>query len=315
LRLQRADKAKAKTDAREVIAGDRPNCIFSLFVIMSTKSLAELLEEQKEYIALTETGTRIRCIITGHEMPARADAVLSHLNGKKFRKAKEWYSQDYSKYEPYLVQDGKNPSKLFCKLTRLRINKIPLVVEKHTNGRRFLRLKEIYIEREAKRAKNGGDGEEERDEDEDEVDEEEDEVETGEDDFDELDVEKEIKDAAAAGVWMPASELRAIVDGLKTAKPNLKRKHSSKGSKVQEEEEEEEEDEEAAHDVDDIDSDDSDADLKYYIRSAPEPAAKRKNKASKPSPAPSASGPEAKSKSKENGKGSKQSAKKAKTTK
>jgi Surfeit locus protein 2 (SURF2) len=296
---------------------------------MSTKSLAELLEEQKEYIALTETGTRIRCIITGHEMPARADAVLSHLNGKKFRKAKEWYSQDYSKYEPFLVQDGKNPSKLFCKLTRLRINKIPLVVEKHTNGKRFLRLKQIYIEREAKRAKNGGSGEEEEDEDEDEEDEEEDEVEAGEDDLDDLDVEKEIKDAAAAGVWMPASELRAIVDGLKTAKPNLKRKHTSKGRKAQDkqeedEEDEDEEDEEAAHDVDDIDSDDSDADLKYYIRSAPEPAAKRKNKASKnhpasaSAPAAAASSTEAKSKSKDKdkgkGKGSKQSAKKAKTT-
>jgi len=293
---------------------------------MSTKSLAELLEEQKEYIALTETGTRIRCIITGHEMPARADAVLSHLNGKKFRKAKEWYSQDYSKYEPFLVQDGKNPSKLFCKLTRLRINKIPLVVEKHTNGKRFLRLKQIYIEREAKRAKNGGDGEEEEDEDEDEEDEEEDEVEAGEDELDDLDVEKEIKDAAAAGVWMPASELRAIVDGLKTAKPNLKRKHSSKGRKAQDEEEEEdedEEDEEVAQDVDDIDSDDSDADLKYYIRSAPEPAAKRKNKnkasknpASASAPASATSSTEAKSKSKDNGKGkgSKQSAKKAKTT-
>ena len=34
------------------------------------------------------------------------------------------YNQDYSKYEPWIVQSKKDPKKLFCKLTKQFINKV-----------------------------------------------------------------------------------------------------------------------------------------------------------------------------------------------
>ena len=250
-----------------------------------SKSLAELLEEHKQYISLSETGLRIKCLITAHEMPPRADAVQAYLDGAKFRKAREWYSQDYSHHEPFLVQDKKNPTRLFCKITRTRVNKIPADVEKHVTGKRFLRLKQNYLEREARRAEQpsddesgeeGGDGGDVFDDDEQQSENEQ------EDDEEEIDVEKEAAEAAAAGVWMPKEELKAVVDAIKT-----KKIPGGRGKALPQEEEEEEEEEEGegeGAEEESIASDDSDADLRYYIRSEPEPRqtkAKPKHKGGK----------------------------------
>ena len=244
------------------------------------KSLATLLSEHKDEIALTEDGLRIKCLITPHEMPARADVVEVYLNGNKFKKAKEWYSQDYSKYEPFLVQDKKNKFQLFCKITRLRVNKIPKDVEKHVNGKRFLRLKENYLEREARRRTEEDENDSSSDQEE-SVDEE---------DGVDIDVDEEAEAAAAAGVWMPKEELKAVVSGFKPKISPRKAKAMAKAlagkERDVEEEEQEEEEEEEEGDADDSDddpdgdsiaSDDSDADLRWYIREAP-PASKNKGK-------------------------------------
>ena len=232
-------------------------------------SLASVLEEQKQYLALTETGTRIKCLLTTHEMPARVDAVLSYLNGSKFKKAKEWYTQDYSKYLPFIIPDKKDDHRLFCKLTRLKLNKIPKEVEKHVNGQRFKRLKESYEARESRRQQ----GDEDNDEDNEEG-EEEDQEEDEEGDEEDIDVDEEAGKAAAAGVWLPVNELRELKSMIKLKGGGSKRKVT-----VEQEEEEEEEEEEAGEAGEageavefgegHVDSDDSDADLRFYVREAP----------------------------------------------
>lgn len=57
-------------------------------------SLADIIK-QNDFLSLT-SNNRILCSYTKHEMPARLDCVLNHLNSKGLKKAKEWYSYDYS---------------------------------------------------------------------------------------------------------------------------------------------------------------------------------------------------------------------------
>lgn len=107
------------------------------------KSLALLLEENKEYLVLLPTN-KIKCKLSGHEMPPSSDMVLQYINSKSFKKSLEWYSFDFSKYLPHVVDDNQNSRKLYCKLTKQHLNKVPLQVEKHVNGKRFLRLKSEF---------------------------------------------------------------------------------------------------------------------------------------------------------------------------
>jgi Surfeit locus protein 2 (SURF2) len=111
-------------------------------------SVADLLAKNPN-LQLTENN-KIKCSLTNHEMPPNAEAIVQYLNGKKFKKAKEWYNCDFSEFLPHIVPDRKNPMKLFCKLTKLSLNKIPEEVRKHVGGKKFQRLKAEF---EAKKQK------------------------------------------------------------------------------------------------------------------------------------------------------------------
>lgn len=73
-------------------------------------------------------------------MPVRFDVVHDYLNSKSFKKAHEWYSFDFSIFSPHIVQDKNNEKRLFCKLSKKSLNKIPEEVHNHVNGKRFKRL-------------------------------------------------------------------------------------------------------------------------------------------------------------------------------
>jgi len=108
-------------------------------------------------------GGRIQCVYTKHEMPANIYILKMHLSGKKFKMAKECYSMDYTKYEPHIVPHKSNNKKLFCKVTKLEINKIPAQVENHVNGplKRALAKRKITFARPVE-AEGENDSEEER---------------------------------------------------------------------------------------------------------------------------------------------------------
>ena len=116
---------------------------------MATLSLADLLAKNSNVLLLTENN-RVRCLLTDHEMPPNASVVHAYLTGKKFKKAKEWYTYDYSEFLPHIVPDKRDARKLFCRLTRHSLNKIPDEVRKHVGGKKFQRLK---AEHEAKQLK------------------------------------------------------------------------------------------------------------------------------------------------------------------
>ncbi len=101
------------------------------------KSVAELLKENPNLVL--QPNNKILCKVTKHELPTDAKIILQHLEGKKYKKAVEWYSHDYDQYFPDIVPHKVNDHKLFCTLTKQELNKIPVEVQKHVSGKRFLR--------------------------------------------------------------------------------------------------------------------------------------------------------------------------------
>lgn len=88
---------------------------------------------------------RIKCDVTGHELPLRPDVIQSHVNGKKFKKSLEWYNYDYTEFLPHIVPHKRDSKKLFCLLTKQELNKVPEEVKKHVQGRRFERFLVLIV--------------------------------------------------------------------------------------------------------------------------------------------------------------------------
>lgn len=105
---------------------------------MATPSVAQLLIDHP-YLSLLPSN-RIKCSVTGHELPLNPTAILAHVQGKKFRKSLDWYNFDYSAFLPHIVPHKHDDKKLFCIVTKQELNKIPSEVQKHINGQRFKRL-------------------------------------------------------------------------------------------------------------------------------------------------------------------------------
>ncbi|EKX44393.1 hypothetical protein GUITHDRAFT_57834, partial [Guillardia theta CCMP2712] len=90
-------------------------------------------------LEMLENG-KCKCKITGHEMLPKKDIVEAHISGKKYRQAKAKQQADefdWKQYEPNIVQSKKDPTKLFCHLTKTSLNKTPEEIKLHVNGRRF----------------------------------------------------------------------------------------------------------------------------------------------------------------------------------
>ncbi|XP_028341991.1 surfeit locus protein 2 isoform X5 [Physeter macrocephalus] len=88
-----------------------------------------------------EPGARkVRCSLTGHELPCRLPELQVYTRGKKYRRlVRASPAFDYAEFEPHIVPSTRNPHQLFCKLTLRHINKSPEHVLRHTQGRRYRR--------------------------------------------------------------------------------------------------------------------------------------------------------------------------------
>ncbi|KAK9392368.1 surfeit locus protein 2 [Crotalus adamanteus] len=92
-------------------------------------------------------GKKVRCTLTGHELPCRLPELQAFTAGKKYlRLSKAPGVLDYSEYEPHIVPSTKNPNQLFCKLTLRHLNKIPEHVLHHVQGRRYQKALRRYEE-------------------------------------------------------------------------------------------------------------------------------------------------------------------------
>ncbi|XP_052091638.1 surfeit locus protein 2-like [Mytilus californianus] len=98
--------------------------------------LKRILDKYKTFTVL-EAREKIRCELSGHEMPCRLDALESYIKGKKFEKLLEKHNYQYEKQ--HLTQSIKKgrSHQLFCTLTYRHLNNTPQHIQKHLEGRRF----------------------------------------------------------------------------------------------------------------------------------------------------------------------------------
>ncbi|XP_053774905.1 surfeit locus protein 2 [Desmodus rotundus] len=90
---------------------------------------------------------KVRCALTGHELPCRLPELRVYTSGRKYRRLTHACPAfDYSAFEPHVVPSTKNPRQLFCKLTLRHINKSPEHVLRHTQGRRYQKALRKYDE-------------------------------------------------------------------------------------------------------------------------------------------------------------------------
>ncbi|XP_057576959.1 surfeit locus protein 2 isoform X2 [Hippopotamus amphibius kiboko] len=98
-------------------------------------------------LRLQPAGGKVRCALTGHELPCRLPELQAYTRGKKYRRlARAAPAFDYAAFEPHVVPSTKSPHQLFCKLTLRHINKSPEHVLRHTQGRRYQRALQKYEE-------------------------------------------------------------------------------------------------------------------------------------------------------------------------
>lgn len=92
------------------------------------------------------SGNKVRFTVTGHELPCRLSDLQSFTEGKKYQRLRGAPAFDYSSLEPHIVPSTKNGRQLFCKLTLRHINKVPEHVQRHVQGKRYLRALHRYGE-------------------------------------------------------------------------------------------------------------------------------------------------------------------------
>ncbi|XP_067826098.1 surfeit locus protein 2 [Heptranchias perlo] len=89
---------------------------------------------------------RVRCSLTGHELPCRLADLEAYTKGKRYQRLMTEQPFNYGQFEPHIVPSTKNPKQLFCKLTVRHINKIPQHILRHVNGKRYQRALQKYEE-------------------------------------------------------------------------------------------------------------------------------------------------------------------------
>ncbi|XP_029467016.1 surfeit locus protein 2 isoform X4 [Rhinatrema bivittatum] len=100
----------------------------SLLFQFSVHGMNEIPEEIQRFLLLHPTlhpieGNKVKCKLTGHELPCRLSELQVYTSGKKYKR-----------------------HQLFCKLTLRHINKVPEHVLRHVQGRRYLRALQKYEE-------------------------------------------------------------------------------------------------------------------------------------------------------------------------
>ncbi|XP_054749377.2 surfeit locus protein 2-like [Lytechinus pictus] len=91
---------------------------------------------------------KVKCSLTGHELPCRLAELEKYTNGKRFKTAQDRDKDKFEQYKPHIVPSTKKgrENQLFCTLTVRHINRVPAHVERHVNGRRYKKALEKYEE-------------------------------------------------------------------------------------------------------------------------------------------------------------------------
>lgn len=107
------------------------------------KKVSRLLSKHPDLQHRKDTG-KVRCLLSGHEMPCTLDAIKSYIGGKKYARLKAHKDFDFKRLEPLIVPSQKRSKQLFCALTGCYVNRKPHEVKSHMEGRKYCTALEKY---------------------------------------------------------------------------------------------------------------------------------------------------------------------------
>ena len=92
---------------------------------------------------LDERG-KVLCKLSNHEIPCKILLLRDYVETKKFKRLYQKlkspdkiFANIEGKYKGFFVPSKKNPSRLFCTLTKKEVNKLPHELEKYISGYKF----------------------------------------------------------------------------------------------------------------------------------------------------------------------------------
>ncbi|XP_072488950.1 surfeit locus protein 2 [Notamacropus eugenii] len=98
-------------------------------------------------LQLCPGGAKVKCKLTGHELPSRLSDLQAYTSGKKYQRLiRTTKTFDYEDFEPHIVPSTKNPHQMFCTLTLRHINRLPEHILRHVQGQRYQKALHKYEE-------------------------------------------------------------------------------------------------------------------------------------------------------------------------
>ncbi|KAK6195040.1 hypothetical protein SNE40_000556 [Patella caerulea] len=102
--------------------------------------VVKLLKKYKE-LKIDKDNKKIKCSLSGHEMPCTPLAITTYVSGKKFNKLRQKKEYNYDEHKTHLVPSIKkfHLKHLYCPLTQTHVNDTPADIERHITGRKYKR--------------------------------------------------------------------------------------------------------------------------------------------------------------------------------
>lgn len=80
---------------------------------------------------------QIKCIYSGHEMPANLELLEKYVSTKKYRSLRDRSTHDFSRYEANFIVPGRAPQTFYCTITKMVLKADSQEIQRHMNGKKY----------------------------------------------------------------------------------------------------------------------------------------------------------------------------------